>query len=74
MPCMDAVLGAPIFYRLWGRLRRTDRRRVTRELVSVAMAQGRSPEPMWTSALPAMRFDTRTQCQAWMTLGSGLFS
>ena len=49
-----SVLGAPIFYRLWAGLRRTGRRCVTSELVSVAMMQKRSPEPMWTSALPAM--------------------
>ena len=49
-----SVLGAPIFYRLWRQLRRTVRRRVTRELLSVAMVQGRSPEPIWTSALPVV--------------------
>ncbi len=45
-------LGAPIFYRLWGELRSMGKWRVTRELFSVAIAQGRTPEPMWTSALP----------------------
>ena len=39
-------------HRLWVRLRCTGKRYVTRELFSVAMAHGRSPEPMWTSALP----------------------
>ncbi len=42
----DSGLGALVFNRLWGELRSTSLRRVDWEILSVAMVQGRSPEPI----------------------------